>query len=484
MSQTASRLSHAEDEALFGVLPLTKGERKYSFVDALVLTSSYAIATWCYSTGAAMAEGLTVKQLVTSIFAPNFVVIPILGLLIIFAVRWGVDFWVLIQTVFGDIGSKVMCVLLVLMVLPWFAVNADMLSSSVMILASGFGFNPPDVVKPIAGALLCLVGFLIALGGIKLLRLANRAMLITIGLITIVAFVMVLTKVPVNDILSYRPEGEVDSHSRFMLAVETAAGGAISWLPGVFVIPRLCRSERSAYWASFLGYTIVNPLFMILGGLMALVVFLMSGVYESDAAVLFQSLTGSGASVFVLFMVMIANISTAGTGTYIFGVTLKSAFWKLNYKWAALAVAVYIAALTMTDKALEYLLPFISYQAFLFYPILGLLLVDLFVVRQQRVALRGLYRLDGNAAYRYTGGFNLVGFFCLAVGFASGVAVFDPVAYVATSPVFNYTTAGFLTFLVTAVLYLVLCHVPPIRQYLLQDHVDVIGDPSSISSVQ
>ena len=36
------------NETIFGIVPLTKGDRKYGFWDCFLVTSGFAIATWCY----------------------------------------------------------------------------------------------------------------------------------------------------------------------------------------------------------------------------------------------------------------------------------------------------------------------------------------------------------------------------------------------------------------------------------------------------
>ena len=43
---------YVEQETIFGIVPVKKSERTYNFWDLFLVTSGFAIATWCYSQGA------------------------------------------------------------------------------------------------------------------------------------------------------------------------------------------------------------------------------------------------------------------------------------------------------------------------------------------------------------------------------------------------------------------------------------------------
>ena len=69
-------MKHADyiiQETITGVVPMLNSERQYSFWDLFLSTSGFAIATWCYTQGAYVAEFLTFKQMLINIFCFNLV---------------------------------------------------------------------------------------------------------------------------------------------------------------------------------------------------------------------------------------------------------------------------------------------------------------------------------------------------------------------------------------------------------------------------
>ena len=62
---------YIRQETVTGVVPMMKGDRQYSFLDLFLSTSGFAIATWCYTQGAYVAQYLDFKQMMINIFCFN-----------------------------------------------------------------------------------------------------------------------------------------------------------------------------------------------------------------------------------------------------------------------------------------------------------------------------------------------------------------------------------------------------------------------------
>ena len=77
-------------------------------------------------------------------------------------------------------------------------------------------------------------------------------------------------------------EGDLSPIERFMMSAEGNVAFAFSWSTQALVLPRLAKTERSGYWATTLSYGVVAPFFVATGGVMALAMFVKTGVYESD----------------------------------------------------------------------------------------------------------------------------------------------------------------------------------------------------------
>ncbi|GHU72166.1 hypothetical protein FACS189450_09470 [Spirochaetia bacterium] len=469
--KTQSSIKAAEQEAIFGIVPVLKKEKTYGFIDAFLITSGYAIATWCYTQGAFMAQELSFKQLVTSIFGPNLLFITLTSLPVLFAIRYGIDIWVWLRAVFGGNGCKIISIVFIAMELPWFAVCADMFAGSMMGLADGFGIIvSPETKRWIA--LICIIGgTLIAFGGPMVIKWSSRVMVTALLAIGIMVVTLAFTSVPISEMIRFTPRADGTGASRetYMLMVEASAGFAFSWALGLAVLPRLCKKERSGYWATHLGYGVVAPFFVLAGGVMAIAMFIKFGVYSEDPTELLTRLGGPGLALFSLLLVAFANIGTQGSGTYIYALVLKSSFPKLPYRITAAILMVYMGGLTLWGKVTEYFGAFISYSAFIIAPVSGLVVVDFLFVRKQKISIRSLYGVDAHSAYRFHGGFNLVGIACMILGFISGILVYNPATGEVLSPIFYYTTASGLTFLVSGLSYFLLSLLPPIQRYMLKD---------------
>ena len=60
---------YIQQETITGIVPMTNKDRQYSFWDLFLSTSGFAIATWCYTQGAYVAQYLTFNQMLINILA-------------------------------------------------------------------------------------------------------------------------------------------------------------------------------------------------------------------------------------------------------------------------------------------------------------------------------------------------------------------------------------------------------------------------------
>jgi NCS1 family nucleobase:cation symporter-1 len=457
------------NEALSGILPVLKKERKYSFIDTLLITSGYGIATWCYAQGALMAEGLSFTQLLLSIFAPNIIVLAICCLFTVFSAKTGIDYWVWLKTLFGSSGFKILCIMVIIMQVPWFAINANIFASSAANMLAAFGISTPTLVAKLYSLILVALGGFIAIGGAGIMKWSGRIAVGALLAIAVTVVIIAIRAVPQgSSLVQFAPEQV--SLRKYMLSTEACLGFAASWTTSLTVIPRISKTQKGGYWGTFISLAVIAPLFVLIGGILAIVMHLNTGVYESDIAKILVTLGGSGLSLLTLVLVFFANIGTAGVGTYSYGIVAKAAFPKLPFKIAIGFFCLLTAVLAMTEKVTAYFATYLSYSAFLYLAIMGLFLADFFIVRKQKISLRGIYGLDKTKPYRYTGGFNLVGFVCLIASIAAGRLVYDPISGNVLIPViFDKITASFFVFLLSFVLYTAVNQIPAIKRYSLRD---------------
>ena len=465
-----------QQETITGIVPMTSKDRQYSFWDLFLSTSGFAIATWCYTQGAYVAQYLTFSQMLINIFSFNIIWVFIECLPILFAVKYGIDLWIWLRAVLGKRGVALLSTTISLANFGWYAVAANLFASSMIHLANSFGLGlDKGLWAPILGTLCVLLGTLIALGGPEVIKWTNRFLVIALLLVGLIIVGICFVAVPITDIMNIQPatQGDLSPIERFMLSGEGNVAFAFSWSTQALVLPRLAKTERSGYWATALSYGVVAPFFVATGGVMALAMFVKTGVYESDPTTMLSTLSTPTFALLSLLLVAFANIGTQGTGSYVNCMIVKSGMPKVSYKLMVWIAMVYVSALTIWGGVEEYFGSFISLAAYIQGPIIGMIVVDYFLLRKRKLDLRSAYFLEGHQAYEFTKGFNLVGLSCVFISLLVAVLfVYNPVTAQIQSPIFLVTTGSGFTAIFGGFLYW-LASLTPLKHYVVKDRDQV-----------
>ncbi len=465
-----------QQETITGIVPMTNKDRQYSFWDLFLSTSGFAIATWCYTQGAYVAQYLTFSQMLINIFSFNIIWVFIECLPILFAVKYGIDLWIWLRAVLGKRGVALLSTTISLANFGWYAVAANLFASSMIHLANSFGLGlDKGLWAPILGTLCVLLGTLIALGGPEVIKWTNRFLVIALLLVGLIIVGICFVAVPITDIMNIQPatQGDLSPLERFMLSGEGNVAFAFSWSTQALVLPRLAKTERSGYWATALSYGVVAPFFVATGGVMALAMFVKTGVYESDPTTMLSTLSTPAFALLSLLLVAFANIGTQGTGSYVNCMIVKSGMPKVSYKLMVWIAMVYVSALTIWGGVEEYFGSFISLAAYIQGPIIGMIVVDYFLLRKRKLDLRSAYFLEGHQAYEFTKGFNLVGLSCVFISLLVAVLfVYNPVTAQIQSPIFLVTTGSGFTAIFGGFLYW-LASLTPLKHYMIKDRNQV-----------
>ena len=359
----ASMNDYIQQETITGVVPMTNGDRQYSFWDLFLSTSGFAIATWCYTQGAYVAQYLSFNQMLINIFSFNIIWVFIECLPVLFAVRYGIDLWIWLRSVLGQKGVALLSTVISLANFGWYAVTANLFANSMIHLASNFGLVLDKAIwAPILGTMCVFLGTLIALSGPETIKGINRYMVVALLFVGLIIAGICFFAVPITEIMNVQPaiQSELTPLERFMISGEGNVAVAFSWSTQAFILPRLAKSERSGFWATSLSYGVVAPFFAVTGGVMALAMFVKTGVYESDPTTMLATLSTPTFSLLSLLLVAFANIGTQGTGSYVNCMIVKSGMPKISYKLMVWIAFVYVSALTIWGGVDEYFGSFIN----------------------------------------------------------------------------------------------------------------------------
>lgn len=467
---------YVEQETIFGIVPVKKSERTYNFWDLFLVTSGFAIATWCYSQGALSASYLDFWQTFIVTFAVGGVFLIIECLPVIFAVRYGVDLWVYLRAVLGNNGVKIFATAVILGNWFWYAVAANMFGSSIAQICAGFGLIIPDNIVRLISIISVIAGSLIAIAGPTVIKWTSRILVTLLLAIGVIVFIMCFTIVPFDQILAYRPDlSALDGNQlqAYAMAAEGMVAFSFSWSTQAIVLPRLAKTERGGYWGTFAGYAIVAPFFVFIGGVMAIVMFISTGIYVSDPTVMLATL-GPQIALLSLMLVAFANIGTQAVGGYVNDIVLKAAWPKVSYKVLVLLSAIYVAILTYSGQVTANFGQFISIAAYIQGPIIGIMFVDYIMLRRRKFSIKSLYYQEGHHAYDFKGGFNWIGIGVIVVTLVIALLfVYNPITGSVQSPVFYFLTGSGFTAILGGALYWVASRIPPLRKIMLRDRTDL-----------
>jgi len=152
---------------------------------------------------------------------------------------------------------------------------------------------------------------------------------------------------------------------------------------------------------------------------------------------------------------------------------VKSGMPKVSYKLMVWIAMVYVSLLTIWGGVEEYFGSFISLAAYIQGPIIGMIVVDYFILRKRKLDLRSAYFLEGHDAYEFTNGFNLVGLSCVFISLLVAVLfVYNPVTAQIQSPIFLITTGSGFTAIFGGLLYW-LASLTPLKRYMINDRDSV-----------
>ncbi len=472
----ASKDEYIRQETVTGVVPMLKKDRQYSFIDLFLSTSGFAIATWCYTQGAYVAQYLSFSRMLINIFCFNIVWVLIECLPVVFATRYGIDLWIWLRSVLGKRGVAILSTIISVANFGWYAVAAGLFSSSMINLAERFGIVLNKAIwGPVLGCLCVVLGTLIALAGPSVIKWTNRFLVTALLAVGVVVVVLCFTAVPFSDIIVVKPDlgGEMTPLQAFMTSAEGNVAFAFSWSTQALVLPRLAKTERGGYWGTSLAYGVIAPFFVAAGGVMALAMFVRTGVYESDPTTMLSKLCGSGFALLSLLLVAFANVGTQGTGSYVNCMIVKSGMPKVSYKLMVLIAMVYVSVLTVWGGVEEHFGAFISIAAFIQAPIIGMIVADYLVVKKRKLSLKSAYFIEGHDAYKFTAGFNLVGIACVIISCVVTILfVYNPLTGNIQSPLFLIFTGSGFDAILGGLLYWI-ASLTPLKKYMLRDRDDL-----------
>lgn len=455
-TQTVSAVRVPEDATL-NELPLLPKERLWGFWDYSVVNVGLAIATWAFLQGATVAYYVGAVQAIASIVIGYGVSVLLVALSPVLAsAKYGVEQFVMLRSIFGHAGARlVMITTSTIFAAAWSAILAIMLGHglvNIMNTAFGVSVSKTGAAVSVLGLIAIIASWAILSRGPVSVERVSRVVAPALVIILVVIVVIIFTRVSWEDLTAVPAlDPEDNPHVSFMVAIELGIAGGFAWWPNMGNLARLTRSARIAFWPNWIGIFGASVFAAIVGTFAAL---LLKITEPTDWLV---PLTGTAFGIVALIAIAFANVTAILSQGYGSMLALRSGGGKLfrRMAWPLMGVIILGPAGVLVffpEAVYENYGRFLSWGAILVAPLVGIGIVDYFILRRTRVPVRELYKPVTTSAVSYWRGWNPLAFIALASGAITYTLCLHPISYV-PSAWFPYTTASIPSCLVGGIVY-------------------------------
>jgi putative hydroxymethylpyrimidine transporter CytX len=276
-------------------------------------------------------------------------------------VATGAPSMVLLRGLFGTRASYLPTVLNVVQLLGWTTFELVTIGTALHQISSGV----PRWAFVLGAGLITTALALRPLGWIRVLR-----KYVTVAVVIALAYLFVqLLRHPL-------PSFGHGSWNGFWIAVDTVVGVTVSWVPLVSDYSRHARSARAAFTGTLIGYSVTQLACYALG-LVALVT-----VAQSDPNRIFGSFIAVPLGTVAFGVLAVRELDQSFADTYSTAVSLQNfrPLWDRRVLALAVGLVATMGALVLTISDYENFLILIGS---VFVPLLGVLVVDWFVVSRR-----------------------------------------------------------------------------------------------------
>jgi len=400
-------------------------------IAALWIGMAVCIPTYTLASGL-IGQGMNWSQAVITIFLGNLIVLVPMTLNAHPGTAYGIPFPVLLRASFGTFGSNIPALMRGIVACGWFGIQtwvggAAIYSTAAVVL----GFDPAlrqalPVLGISAGEFSCFLAFWAVnvffiwrgMESIKWLEMLSAPFLLIIGLVLVYwAWSAADGFGPI-----FSQPSKLDTHAAFWPVFGAGLTAMVGyWATLSLNIPdfsRHARSQRDQIIGQAIGLPTTMTLYSFIGILVTSATLVIFGTALWDPVQVIARFDNPWVSALALLTLAIATLSTNIAANVVSPANDFSnlAPRHINFRTGGLITA-FIGLLMFPWKLYQdpsgYIFTWLIGYSALLGPIAGIMIADYFLWRRRRLLVADLYKRHG--AYRYSGGFSLVGFGALAL---------------------------------------------------------------------
>ena len=447
-------------EATFGSLPVTRDERVWNFADFTWVNVGLAIATWAFLVGGATASLVGFADGLLAMVIGNAIGVVIMLLAsVVASQRYGVEQYTVLRSVFGFGGVALIVFTVILFTeMGWSSLLSVMFGRAVSQVSNealGTSIDPSGLAVTAFALVAIVAAWVILTKGPLTIRFFNRVVAPGLAVLTVGMLVLIFTETSWSQLLDAAPLAPFeDDRLNFALAVEFNLGVGFSWWPVMGSLARLTTTPRAAMWPAFIGLFGGTILAQAVGMAAALT------LGDSDPTVWMVPLGGAWLGALALVFVAFANLTSLASIVYSTCLALRQAgghfLTGVPWPWLCAGFFVLPGILAFFPGLLyDQFLLFVTWTGAFLAAICGTVIADYFLLRRQRIELRGLYGHGAASPYHFTGGFNVAALLSMGLGALTYVLLYNPQT-LETRSAFNLLTASVPAVVVAAVAHVLL----------------------------
>ncbi|KOX64555.1 nitrate reductase [Pseudomonas psychrophila] len=406
------------------IAPTQVHERTWNKWHITALWVGMSICVPTYTLGGVLTAyfGLSVGEALLAILLANIVVLIPLTLNAFAGTKYGIPFPVLLRSSFGIIGSNVPCLIRALVACGWFGIQTLFGGLAIhLFLGSVFeGWKSlggtGEVIGFMAFWALNLWVVLRGAESIKWLETLSAPLLVLVG---IGLLVWALPNVSMTELLAQppkRPEG-ASVYGYFFAGLTAMVGFWATLSLNIPDFSRYAKSQKDQILGQIFGLPLTMFLFAALGVVLTAASEKLVGVTVSDPVSLIGHIQSPGWVALAMALIIIATLST-NTAANIVSPTndFQNIAPKLINRTKAVMLTGLVGLALMAHELLKKLGLLVSdvsletvysnwllgYSSLLG-PIAGIMVVDYFIIRRQKLDLAGLYHDGVYPAWHWNG---------------------------------------------------------------------------------
>jgi NCS1 family nucleobase:cation symporter-1 len=457
--QALKQQDRFHEEALYGRLPLLRSEREYSTRGILATGFAISVAAWCFLIGGYAANVVGAGQGIVALIAGCVLGVTISAAASALACnRYGLEQIDFTKSCFGQRGAKIILVFYVINQLGWTGYILVMFGHGLANVAGALGGaagDPAGGEWMVRGAVLfgLLGSYCLLSRGLHTINVCNSAVTPGLFIVTALLFYGIFHKAGWRQLSALPPlDPPADSALAYVMAVEYGLGAGFSWWPGIGLLSRNTDNQRNSFYPQVLTMGLAMGIVCCTG--------LLAGLcYRTyDPTIWMPRALGPWLGVLTLAFIAVANIAVSALMIYVAALALRHVRFLRDWPWkrlALLSIVPILAYVLFPETLYKHGSAFLSYNATMYAPISGVLLVDYFFLRRQRLNVSQIFEDAPSGHYFFTGGYNLIALGCVLLGQLLYVFLLDPVSGTARGPVRLCTATG-PAVLLPSLLYLVL----------------------------